>query len=72
MLLTTSFQAQMTSFPVNIFPNIDALKVPNIIPRSPSSCFFILCFTVSLTPPIDTLEFSTDIMFLIIFSISKN
>ena len=41
-------------FPVNIFPYIKKLKVPNKILRNPPSYFSISCFTVSLTPSINT------------------
>ena len=54
------------------------LKVQEIkSPRNPYSCFFISCFTVSITPSINTRESSNDFMILIIsfissFEISKN
>ena len=35
------------------------------MPRNPPSCFLISCFTISLTPPINTPEFSSDFMILI-------
>ena len=48
------FPALKTTFSVNIFPNIDTLKVPDIMPRNLPSCFSISSFTVSLTPLINT------------------
>ena len=55
--LFTSFRTLITPFPVNIFPNIDAPKVPNNIPKYTLS-FFISCFTASVLPAINTPEFS--------------
>ena len=48
----------MTPFPFNIFPNIKLPEVGKKIQRNPRSCFLITCFTVSLTPSINTPEFS--------------
>ena len=48
----------MTPFPVNMFPKIEALKVPKNIPRNLPSCFFVSCFTVSFTRSIKTPEFA--------------
>ena len=42
----------MNPFPVNIFPSIEAPKVPNNVPRNPPSCLLIACFPISLTPSI--------------------
>ena len=52
--LTTLFPVLLTPFQVKIFPNIDAPKVFSSIPRNSCSRFFISCFTVSLTPSINT------------------
>ena len=40
-------------------------KGANKAPRNPPSCFFISCFTVSVTPSINTPESSNDIITLI-------
>ena len=59
----------MTPFPVNISRSIDAPTVPNNTPRNPPSCCFTSCFTVSLTPLINTPEFFSD--FISSFEITK-
>ena len=47
----------------------EAAKGAKTAPANPPSCFFISCFTVSVTPSINTLESSSDFMILIISSI---
>ena len=42
-----------------------AAKFANKTPRNPLSYFFIVCFTVSVIPSIDTPKFSNDFMILI-------
>ena len=39
--------------------------------RIPLSCFFILCFTISVIPSINTFEYSNDFIILIISFISS-
>ena len=39
----------------------------NKAPRNPLSCFFILSFTFSLTPSINTSESSNDVIILMLF-----
>ena len=70
--------ALLTPLPLKLFTTeeiigctIEAAKGANKAPRSPPSCFFILCFTVSVTPSINTLECSNDFMILIISFISS-
>ena len=41
------------------------------VPRNPPSCFFISCFTVSVTPSIDTPKSSNNLIILIISFISS-
>ena len=62
------FPAIITPFPVNIFPNTEAPKVPNNMPRNPPSCLFISCFAVSLAPSMKTPEFPSAFMILIMSS----
>ena len=45
-------------------------KIANQAPKDLSSCFFISCFTVSVTPSIKTPESSNDFMILTISFIS--
>ena len=59
--LTKTFPAPMTPFPVNIFPNIEAPKVPNNIPRNTPSSGVILCLTALINTP----EFFNDFVILI-------
>ena len=59
----------MTPSPTMIFPNTEALEVPNKMPRNPTYCLFISCFITSLTLSTDTAEVSSDFMTLIITSI---
>ena len=47
----------------------EAAKGAQTAPTNPPFCFFISCFTVSVTPSINTLESSSDFMILIISSI---
>ena len=49
----------------------EAAKSANKALRNPSSCFFIPCFSVSVTPSINTPEWSNDFMILIISFISS-
>ena len=70
-MLIYSLLSLFTPFPINIFYHIAAPKVPNYIKRNPPCSFFILCFTVSLTPSMKTPEFFSDFMILIISSISS-
>ena len=49
----------------------EAANGDNKAPRNPHTCFFISCFTVSVTPSIDTPESSNDFMILIISFISS-
>ena len=49
----------------------EVAKGANKAPRNPPSCFFISCFTVSVTPSINTPESSNDFMILIISFISS-
>ena len=67
MQVFLTFSVLLTPFPINIFPNIEALKFSNT-GRNLPSCLFISCFLVSLTPLINTPEFSSDYMILIISS----
>ena len=46
-------------------------KGANKAPRNPPSCFFISCFTVSVTPSVNTTKFSNDFVILIISFISS-
>ena len=46
----------------------EAAKDTNKAARTPLSCFFISCLTVSVTPSINTPESSTDFMILIYHS----
>ena len=50
---------------------IKMAKGVNKAPRNPASCFFISCFTVSVTHSINRLESSCDFMILIISFISS-
>lgn len=64
-----SYSVSLTPFP-STFPSkeeakgaiIDAKKVPSNL----SSCFFISCFTVPVTLPVNRPEFSYDFMILIL------
>ena len=49
----------------------EAAKGANKAPTNPPSCCFISCFTVSVTPSINTPEVSNDFMILIISVISS-
>ena len=49
----------------------EAAKGATKAPRNQRSCFFISCFTVSVTPSINTPESSNDFMVLIISLISS-
>ena len=59
----------MTPSPAKIFPNTEALEVPNKMLGNPSYCLFISFFITSPTLSIDTAEVSSDFMTLIISSI---
>ena len=59
----------MTHFRVSIFPNIEAPKVPTNILRNAPFLYFV--FTVLLIPVINTPEFSSDFVTLIISSKSS-
>ena len=48
----------------------EAAKGADTVPRNPPSCFSISCFTVPLTPSINTPESSSDLMSLIISFLS--
>ena len=50
---------------------IYAVKGANEVARNPPSCFFISCFTVSVTPSINTHESSNDFIVSIILFISS-
>ena len=54
-------------FPINILPNNNAPKAPKNR-RNLLTCLFISCFIVSLTPAINTSEFSSNFIILIISS----
>ena len=71
----------MTPFPALVTPFPKIPKIPFLFtkeeatgatseaakaPRNPPSYFFISCFTVSVTPSINTSKFSSDFMILII------
>ena len=60
----------MAPFPVKIFCNIKALKLPNNILRNIPSYLFTSSFTLSLNASIDTPAFSRDSMSLIISSMT--
>ena len=49
----------------------EAVKGTNKTPRNPPSCFFISCFTASVTPSINTHEPSNDFTILILSFISS-
>ena len=66
-----SYNTLKTLIAVNIFPNIEAPKVPNGIPRNLRYCFLISYFTLSLTRSINRPEFSVNFMILIILSLSS-
>ena len=46
--------------------NTEKAKYGNKTPRNPRSCFFTLCFTVSVTLSIDTPKYFNDFMILIL------
>ena len=54
------FRALVIPFPVNIFRNIEALNVPNNIPRNLPTCIFISFFTVSVISSSNTPELSSN------------
>ena len=77
----------MTPFPALVTPFPKIPKIPFLFtkeeatgatseaakaPRNPPSYFFISCFTVSVTPSINTSKFSSDFMILIILSMQTN
>ena len=70
--LKRTFPAFITLFLVNIFHNTEVPKVPGSIPKYLPYYYFLSCFTESLTPSINTSEFSSDFIILIISSISSN
>ena len=65
-----SFPALITNFPVNIFCNIEGPKVSNTYQEVRPVGIFISCFTVSLTPSSNTTELSSNLMNLMISSIT--
>ena len=73
-----SFPALLTLLPLILFTTGEitgcakkAAKGANKVPRNPCFCFSISCFTVSVTPSINTTEFSSDFFMILIITVQN-
>ena len=69
--LLTSFSLSTLSTEEVTGCSIEASKVAYKAPRNPRFCFFVSCFTVSVTASLNTPKSSNDFMILILSFISS-